>query len=435
MPSITVRKPADRINILVALPRSKSVAARAAIIASMAVPLGPRKMDEDEPFELKDFPTGDDSATLKRLLDERPHVMHCGMGGTTFRFLLAWAAIRDGEEHILTGDARLLERPHQALVDALRQLGADIEQVPEGYRVRGRKLAGGEVTMDTPASSQFISALMMIGPMMENGILIHWHGPRLSEPYIMMTMIIMKQFNADSSMGFQPHRHVAAENGGYSFPEEPFSIPTDWSAASFIYQIIATAPGARATLNHLDQDSFQGDEAIRYLLKDEVETADWVDDGIGPDTLYTTLVHRTMRPVREGQYTFDLMYTPDIFPMLAITQAMLGRSARFTGLDSLPLKESDRIAGISDALDQLGIPCTSGPGWFELASTTELIAALADRSFTFNPRGDHRMAMALAPLSLVCEQVTIEDPGVVTKSYPGFWEDIGKAGFRLERKE
>ena len=433
MPSITVRRPLARINALVRLPRSKSVAARVAIISSMAVPLGPHKLDEVAPVELKDFPTSDDSITLLRLLTERPHVMHCGMGGTTFRFLLAWAAIREDEEHILTGDQRLLERPHDALVDALRTLGADIERVPEGYRVRGRKLPGGEVTMDTPASSQFISALMMIGPMMENGLIIHWHGPRNSEPYVLMTMIVMKEFNAFCSVSFHPHRHIHVEHGGYALPEEPMVIPTDWSAASFFYQIIATAPGARATLHDLSRDSFQGDEAIRYLLKDEVETADWVDDGLGPETLYTTLVHRAMRPVREGQYAFDLTFTPDIFPMLAITQAMLGRSARFTGLDSLPLKESDRIAGIGDALRQLGITNSAGPGWFELASSSELIAALGDRSFTFDPRGDHRMAMALAPLALVCESVTILDPEVVHKSYPGFWEEMEKAGFRLER--
>lgn len=433
MPSITVRRPLGPINALVDLPRSKSVAARAAIIASMAVPGGPRRMGEAEPVQLKHFPTSDDSAILMRLLTERPPVMHCGMGGTTFRFLLAWAAIRPGEEHILTGDARLLERPHDALVNALRTLGADIERVPKGYRVRGRKLSGGEVTLDTPASSQFISALMMIGPMLDNGLVIHWHGPRLSEPYVMMTMTVMKEFNADSNVGFHPHRRIHVEHGGYAVPEEPFTIPSDWSAASFFYQIIATAPGARATLHHLESNSFQGDEAIRYLLKDEVETADWVDDGIGPETLYTTLVHRAMRPVREGQHAFDLTYTPDIFPMLAITQAMLGRSARFTGLDSLPLKESDRIAGVGEALRLLGISSSAGPGWFELASDTELIAGLSGRSFTYDPRGDHRMAMALAPLALVCESVTILDPDVVTKSYPGFWVDLEKAAFRTER--
>ncbi|MFZ1688704.1 MAG: hypothetical protein WAU70_14845 [Flavobacteriales bacterium] len=433
MPSITVRRPSGSINARIELPRSKSVAARAAIISSMALPAGPRRIGVTGPMLLHNYPTSDDSTILLRLLQERPREMHCGMGGTTFRFLLAWAAVQDGEEHLITGAPRLLERPHDALVSALRSLGADIEPVPEGYRVRGRRLQGGEVTLDAPVSSQFVSALMMIGPMMEDGLVIHWRGRKLSEPYALMTALVMRHFNAHFTIRFGADQIIETEHGGYV--SEPFTVPTDWSAASFFYQVVALSTGAVVTFPLLVFEGYQGDEDIAKLFVDQVETAPWSETDATMRINGTRITRRTLRRVREEGAPCDLGATPDLFPVVAITHAALGREAHFTGLDNLHLKESDRLAAVVDVLHVLGIPHTAGPGSLELVSSEQLVADLSHRAFTFDPHDDHRMAMALAPLALVCESITLLDPDVVNKSYPGFWDDLAKAGFRLERRE
>lgn len=430
MPSITVRKPAGAIRGVVELPRSKSVAARAAIISSMAVPAGPRSANASFEVELQHYPDAEDSVILRRLLTELPEVMDCGMGGTTLRFLLAWATIRAGEEHLLTGAPRLLERPHAQLVDALRSIGADIDVRSDGYLVRGKKLEGGVVRFNSPVSSQYVSALMMIGPMLENGLDLYWVGKRLSEPYVLMTGAIMAAYSGYWSSGADEAAPMRIESGGYALV--PFDIPTDWSAAAFLYQLAALGVGARITLADLSFHSYQGDEAIAHHLRPWVETEEWYDVDV-PDIKGFTILHRALRKLPDEEKPVDLTYGPDLFPAMAITHAALGSAIQFTGLDNMRLKESDRIAAVSEALAQLGIPFEVGASTFHVRSSAAHVAALRDKSFTFDPRGDHRMAMCLAMLALVCESVTILDPNVVHKSFPRFWEELAKTGFRLER--
>lgn len=432
MASITITKPTERISCVVNLPRSKSVAARAAIISSMAKPGGPRRADDPFEAELLHYPDAEDSVILRRLLSENPEVMDCGMGGTTLRFLMAWAAIRDGEEHLLTGAPRLLERPHQQLVDALRSLGARIDVRPDGYRVLGRKLEGDKVHFDNAVSSQYISAMMMIGPMLEGGLQVHWQGKRISEPYVSMTMAIMAHYEGWCSMKPGPNDPIVIESGGYKLTE-PFEIPTDWSAAAFLYQMAALAPRARIVPDHLVFHSTQGDESIAHVLNDVVETEAWEDVNM-PEINGHTIIHRNIRKMPDDK-PIDLQWFPDIFPALAITHAALGRTVTYTGLHNLHLKESDRMQSVSNALAQLGIACEVGEASLTVLSSPAQVAALHDRSFTFSPSGDHRMAMSLALLALVCRQVTILDPDVANKSYPGFWDTLTKAGFKLERED
>lgn len=407
------------------------MAARAAIISSMALPAGPRNADAPFEVELNNFPDADDSVILRRLLNERPEVMDCGMGGTTLRFLLAWAAIRAGEEHLLTGAPRLLERPHVQLVEALRSIGADIDVRSDGYLVRGKNLEGDVVRFDSPVSSQYVSAMMMIGPMLENGLDLYWVGKRLSEPYVLMTGAVMAEYGGYWSSGPGDDSPMRIEAGGYALV--PFDVPTDWSAAAFLYQLAALAVGARISLSDLTFHSFQGDEGIAHHLNPWVETEQWYDVDL-PDTVKGfTLIHRALRKLPDEEKPIDLTYGPDLFPALAVTHAALGNSTLFTGLDNLRLKESDRMASVSDALAQLGIPFEAGASTFHVRSSAAHIATLRNKSYTFDPRGDHRMAMCLALLALVCESVTIHDPDVVSKSFPRFWDELEKVGFRTER--
>lgn len=432
MASITITAPADRPMGVVTLPRSKSVAARAAIISSMAKPSGPRLAGEEYEVELTHYPDVEDSVILHRLLQDNPEVMDCGMGGTTMRFLMAWAAIRAGEEHLLTGAPRLLERPHQQLVDALKSLGADITVRPDGFLVKGKALEGGSVHFADAVSSQYISAVMMIGPMLPDGLRVHWTGPRLSEPYVRMTMTVMAHYEGWCSMKPAPEEPIVIESGGYKL--QPFEIPTDWSAAAFLYQVAALRPRTRITLADLTIHGMQSDESIAHLLNDIVETEQW-EEVTMPEIRGFTIVHRNLRKLAPDNQPMDLRWFPDVFPSMAITHAALGRTTTFTGLQNLYFKESDRIAVVRDALAQLGIACDTGDGTVTVRSSPEQVAALRDRSFTFASHNDHRIAMSLASLCLVCKSVTITDPHVVAKSYPAFWEELEKLGFKLERTE
>lgn len=383
--SITIRRPEAPVDTAIGLPRSKSVANRALILASLA----------GDPACVADPGDADDTRILLQLLRERPRTMHCGLGGTTFRFLLAWAAVQEGEEHILTGEARLLERPHDPLVEALQRLGADIERVGDGFHVRGRRMEGGTATFGSPVSSQFLSALLLVAPTFREGLELHWTGKRLSEPYVRMTVKALEHFGAaversDAVIRVRPS----------ALRPEAIAVPRDWSAAAFWLECQALLPAARIVFPGLARDGWQGDEAA----VDHWASITATDDP---------------HPV------LDLTATPDLFQPLAFTCAGLGRSCTFTGLHNLPLKETDRLAAVADALHTLGCTAQYRDGVFTVSG------AIAKKDPPpFDPQGDHRMAMALAPLAAVCDRITIRDPEVVRKSYPTFWGDLRKAGFR-----
>jgi 3-phosphoshikimate 1-carboxyvinyltransferase len=403
MTSISVRRPKAPIRAVIDLPRSKSISNRALICAALAGDL----------TCVKDLSHADDTRILYDLLTERPRVMHCGLGGTTFRFLLAWAAVQEAEEHVITGDARLLERPHDDLLRALRSLGGDIERTNEGYRVRGRKLKGGEVVLDSPISSQFISALMMIAPTMREGLRIAWKGRRLSEPYVHMTAHLMQHFGAKVN---GQEDVVAIAPGSYS--SNVLVVPPDWSAAAFWYEIVGLAQDAEVELSDVREGQWQGDEAIE-------EFTGWCVD---PAENERGTILRSKKKDMPTQAPIALGEVPDLFLPLVGLFAGKGRDMRFTELEGLVFKESDRLAGMTDALSSLGCSVSNADGRFNLSGSIQ-----EGTPPPFDPRGDHRMAMALAPLALVCDVITILDPDVVSKSYPKYWDDLERAGFVLER--
>jgi 3-phosphoshikimate 1-carboxyvinyltransferase len=409
MSSITITRPAEPIHTTIELPRSKSAANRALVIAAL---LGDVDLVQDPG-------NGDDTRILLEHLRERPAVMHCGAGATTFRFLLAWACCQEGEERLITGTQRLLDRPHADLVGALRTLGAHIEQVPEGYRVRGTRLQGGAVHFDSPISSQYLSALLLIAPSMEQGLSLRWTGTRLSEPYVHMTLKIMAHFGVFPVMELDG---VRVSPGSYT--AAAYTVPPDWSAAAFWYEVVALSPGAEVLLAGLDEDTLQGDREARHLFAAWVRTTSTTDglllthiDNAAPWS--TTQVPG--RPV-------NLKHVPDLFQPLAFTLATRGEGATLEGLDNLRVKETDRLKATHDALAILGRGSSILQGTFTITpNATDLISSDAP----FDPSIDHRMAMALAPLAAVLGRVTINDPQVVDKSYPHFWNDLEHAGFAI----
>ncbi|MBK9175504.1 MAG: 3-phosphoshikimate 1-carboxyvinyltransferase [Flavobacteriales bacterium] len=403
MSSITITAPAAPVVARIALPRSKSISNRALLMASLCG-------DLDLVSDLSD---GDDSRVMLELLRANPRVMDCGAGGTTFRFLIAWAAVREGEEHILTGIPRLLERPHDDLVNALKQLGADIERIAEGYRVRGRALKGGEVHFDSPISSQYLSAILMIAPRMKEGLTLRWTGTRLSEPFVHMTLKMLAHFGVYPRLELDG---VRVDPGDYI--PAPLTIPPDWSSASFWYEIAALSPRCEILLDGLTDDTMQGDREAQHLWAPWVETH-FTEEG-------TRLSHR-VTPVQWEDVPRNLRHVPDLFQPLAFTLAALGRSAVLHGLDNLRVKETDRLQAVADAIHRMGGQAAFADGAFAVKQ-----GITASSPMTFHPDIDHRMALSLAPLALKLGAITIQDPEVVNKSYPRFWDDLRSGGFGVE---
>ncbi|TXI75690.1 MAG: 3-phosphoshikimate 1-carboxyvinyltransferase [Flavobacteriales bacterium] len=402
MSALTVRRPSHPLRATIALPRSKSVSNRALIIASL---LGDLSL-------VSDLSDGDDTRVMRDLLRERPHVMDCGAGGTTLRFLLAWAAVQEGEEHVITGIPRLLQRPHDDLVMALKTLGADIEKVPQGFRVRGRRMKGGYVHFDSPISSQYLSALVLIAPCLEKGLDLKWTGTRLSEPFVSMTLKMLDHFGVRPSLTMDG---VVVPPGRYT--RVPYTVPPDWSSAAFWFEQVALDSGAEVLLKGLEMDTLQGDREAAQLW------SPWVQRTATPTGM--RLQHRA-QPGAWPDDPVNLQHVPDLFQPLAFTLAGRGLKAAMVGLDNLVVKETNRLRAVGDALNALG--CTAG----HRAGTFIQGGRITHKGpFTLDPDIDHRMALAVAPLALLLESVTITDPDVVDKSYPGYWDDLRKAGYTL----
>ncbi len=397
-----IRRPAGPLNTTVQLPRSKSVSNRALIMASLIGDLG----------LVKNLSDGDDTRVMHELLRDRPRIMDCGAGGTTFRFLLAWASVQEGEEHVVTGIPRLLERPHDDLVAALRTLGADIERLPNGFRVRGKRMKGGRVHFDSPISSQYLSALVLIAPRLEEGLLLQWTGTRLSEPFVSMTLKMLSHFGVFPRLEMDGVRVDPA-----AYQKAEYIVPPDWSSAAFWFEQVALDPGSEVFLPGLDEETLQGDrEALRLW-------APWVCAEFEAEGL--RIRHRT-DPEPWPADAVDMKHVPDLFQPLAFTLAGRSATATLTGLDNLVVKETDRLKAVSEVLQTLGCTTSYQGGTFSMGGAITNTSPLP-----FDPNIDHRMALSIAPLALVLPQVTIHDPGVVNKSYPTYWDDLRKAGYAI----
>lgn len=406
MPSVVITRPSAAIKAEIELPRSKSISNRALLMASLCG-------DINLVTGLSD---GDDTRVMLELLKETPRVMDCGAGGTTFRFLIAWAAVREGEEHILTGIPRLLERPHDDLINALKRLGADIERVPEGYRVRGRSIQGGEVHFDSPISSQYLSALLMVAPRMKEGLTLRWTGTRLSEPFVHMTLKMLSHFGVYPRLELDG---VRVDPGDYI--PSPVVVAPDWSSAAFWYEMVTLDPGAEVFLSGLTDDTMQGDREAQHLWSPWVETR-FTDQG-------ARISHRGSPGIWED-VPRGLKHVPDLFQPLAFTLATMSQPAVLTGLDNLRVKETDRLQAVNDAITRMGGLSAFADGAFAVKHGITATTPMA-----FHPDIDHRMALSLAPLALRLGSITIDDPQVVNKSYPGFWADLEKSGFGLNLRE
>ena len=392
------------------LPSSKSISGRALIINALSRSSVP----------LDNVSDCDDTCAMFAALKSKGNVIDIGAAGTAMRFLTAFFSITPGER-VLTGTERMQHRPIKILADALIALGADIHyEREEGFppiRIVGKPLQGGELSLSGSVSSQYISALLMIGPLFRNGLILHLEGNVVSVPYINMTLQLMLQFGGKAGWVDECTLKVEA----VPYKETPFLIENDWSAASYWYEIMAliTDPEASVCLPGLFGNSVQGDAHVAELFRIFGVVTSYGKDGI-------TL---TKTKVAGDDVTLDLKDQPDLAQTLVCTCLALKRKFHFSGLSNLKIKETDRLQALCVEAAKLGY----------LVREVNNEALVWDGELTekdANPviatYEDHRMAMAFAPMSLVMRGLSIDHPQVVSKSYPRFWEDLSAVGFTIE---
>lgn len=399
-----------RIEGEIDLPASKSISNRVLLLNALCA----------TPGRLSNLAQCDDTdAVLSALAQPDASEVNIGAAGTAMRFLTAYFATREGREVVIDGTERMRQRPIGVLVDALRQLGADIEYVEaEGYpplKITGTRLHGGALTVSGSVSSQYITAILLIAPVI-GGIALTIEGEIMSRPYIDMTLALMARYGVKAEWR-ENVIHVPA--GEYTALD--FTVEADWSAASYWWAMQAIVPQSRITLKGLEPQSLQGDSRIAELMSQMGVTGNWCGR-------YLDL--RSNGGVGCCCSTFaDLSGTPDIAQTLVVMLCLMGRPFRITGLRTLRIKETDRLEALRTELRKLGY-VVKVEGDDAISWHFETTAAEASPHIcTYH---DHRMAMAFAPATIRFPGLIIDDAQVVSKSYPLFWEHLRQAGFKIE---
>lgn len=406
----------QQLNSTIKLPASKSICNRALVIHAMA----------GCTFPLNNLSDCDDTEVIVNALKDMPDTINIKAAGTAMRFMTAYLASTPGI-HTITGTERMKNRPIAVLVDALKHLGADIEYVEkEGYpplRIQGKALEGGRLEVVGNISSQYISALLMIGPILKKGLELKLTGDIASRPYIDLTLCTMRQFGAEAKWTDIDTITVAPKP---YIPIASYTIESDWSASSYWYEIMALHgnPESQIQLEGLTDNTKQGDSVVKYIFSLLGVKSDFANrDSISPLKLKA---HRCTLP----RLDYDFTGSPDLAQTIVVACCAMGVKFRFTGLATLKIKETDRIEALKCELKKVGyvIHDENDNTLYWDGETCEASLAPID---TYE---DHRMAMAFAPLAFKFPQLQINHPEVVTKSYPHFWEDLKAVGFSITEK-
>jgi len=402
-----VTHPTKTIDAVIDLPTSKSISNRLLIIRALC----------QQNFTIHKLATADDTQLLLSALKLNDSKVDVGAAGTSSRFLTALLAITKGDWY-LCGTERLHNRPIQTLVDALKNLGADITYAEkEGFlplNIKGKTLDGGSINIAGTISSQFISALLMIAPTLKKGLQLNIEGELVSTPYVLMTLKLMQEFGIEynwegNQISIAPQLYKAQD----------YTVEADWSAASYFFTIAALAKQSKLLLDGLFKDSVQGDQVMQQIVEQ-----------VGIKSFFMqNYLHLIKANPKIGKLIYDFTECPDLAQTVAVYCAALGIPAKFSGLQTLRRKETDRIAALKNELGKVGVTFKSNDDvHFELTGKADPNSPIP----IFETYEDHRMAMAFAPLALVLPEIIIEDPMVVSKSYPHFWEDLKKMGFVVE---
>lgn len=394
----------------VSLPTSKSISNRMLIINALSY----------SPFPVENLSDCDDSIVMNQVLQSDTNRFDIGHAGTAMRFLTAYLSKIVGEWH-LTGSQRMQQRPISILVDALRKMGALIEYTgQEGYpplKITGTALMGGLIELDGSISSQYISAILMIAPTVQGGVTLRLTNKITSRSYIEMTLSLMKKFGIKYQWNGNEIK-IREQN----YKPVKYSVEADWSGASYWYAMAALAETCDLRLKGLYLNSLQGD-AVQ---------ASWYEKYFGirsrqeGDAVRLTKIR--IEQVRELNLNF--IENPDIAQTFVVLAIGKNLPFHFTGLKTLKIKETDRIAALKNECSKLGAKLIE-PAEGELSWDGKIIEGLIEEETEIETYDDHRMAMAFAPIALTGKKIRIKDAMVVTKSYPSFYEDLRKVGFEV----
>ncbi len=386
---------------------SKSESNRSLIINALSGNLG----------ELKNLSDARDTQTMKRLLSSNEEVFDVLDAGTTMRFLTGYLAVITQKNVTLTGSLRMQERPIKILVEALNSIGADITYLKnEGYPPVEispfSRQKNNTLKIPSNISSQYISALLMIAPVLPNGLKVELVGQIFSEPYIRMTLSLMERFGI---------RHdwlgntISISHQDYAGAE--YTIESDWSGASYWYGLLSLAKSGSFDLTGLRKDSYQGDSVIDDIMSRMGVTSSYFEGGV-----------KLGKTGIEKSFTLDFKNCPDLAMTVMVSAAAQNINLTMTGLESLKIKETDRILAMQTELKKINV---------QLIEVDEHNWKLESNNFHLTPEtlfstyDDHRMAMAFAPLCTLAP-IRIKNPDVVAKSYPGFWEDLASVGANID---
>ncbi len=417
---LILKAPQHILNSTIRLSGSKSITNRLLILKDVL------ELD----LSLENISTSEDTQHLQKALEKIKNKTHAiidvGSAGTDMRFLTAYLACKEGE-WTLTGSDRMKQRPIGELVNALQSIGADISYLEKDtfppLKIKGKKLKGGKIEIDGSISSQFISALLLISAKFENGLELILKNDIVSWPYILMTLDLLSEFSIKASTVLNTIK--ISSSSTLHLPSSIYYIESDWSAASYWYSLIALSKNATITLRGLKKSSSQGDSVLQNMYKELGVTSEFKNELL--------MLAKNSTPTKN--FAYDFTNCPDLAQTLAVTCFGLGIKAELTGLKTLKIKETDRILALKTELEKFGAIISITENSIHIndkrLKTQDVLSTIDDRPLTIETYNDHRMAMSFAPLALVFGALSIQDPGVVSKSYPLFWEDLKSVGFSV----
>ena len=369
-------------------------------------------------FKITNLSKSDDTKTLINALANIDKIVDVNHAGTAMRFLASYYASKLNSKITLTGSDRMKNRPIGILVDALRDLGAEIEyKEKEGYpplTIIGKNLLGSEVSLPANISSQFISSLMMLGVKIDNGIKLNLEGNIASKPYILMTKKLMDKIGCN--VVINNNEIVISRN--YKSLNKIVEVESDWSSASYFYSIVALSRDAEITLKIFKRDSIQGDSIVSKIYQK-----------LGVETMYkedSIIISKNKISNLPDSLKLDLSDTPDLAQTIAVSCLGLGIECELSGLDTLKIKETDRIEALKKEFMKLGVD--------DIITSDNKIYFNGNQKLNNNIKistyQDHRMALSFAPLAVIID-ISIESPNVVSKSFPDYWEVLKTLGFKI----
>lgn len=368
---------------------------------------------------IQNISNADDAVLMQKALSSVSNTIDIHHAGTAMRFLTAFFSTQEGREVTLTGSSRMQERPIKVLVDALRQLGADINyKENEGYPplfINGKTLTKNKVSIKANVSSQYISALLLIAPSLKNGLELTLEGKITSIPYIKMTLGLLNKLGVNTNF---ENNTISVEHAKTGISPITLTVESDWSSASYFYSIVALSEiGTEITLSSYKKQSLQGDSVLADIYKD-----------FGVETVFraNSIIISKARHCKNEIINCQLIKAPDIAQTIAVTCLGLGVNCHLEGLHTLKIKETDRLVALKNEIEKFGTPVSISNDSLTINNVQKLNDNVIVETYK-----DHRMAMAFAPLGLKTNLI-INEADVVSKSYPDFWKDLSQIGFKIK---